>query len=469
MSDPQSKPSSARPSKVTLAASLGGVSCVVLIFSLFDTLTRLRGVEMRDEITKSLSEPPFDTLAASTADVLAVMRVMAFFAGGLAAAGAVLAVYVARRHQGARVGFSVIAALLLLTTPVAGMLTFLVGIAAVLLWTEPARAWFAGRDPARSQADRRQEVLMSAGKSPQDGPTGASGWPYGGTGPGSDDGSTTEPGRDVPAPPPVEHRSAVVVAAASPGSAVGLDAAAALPGCLRCGSGPAVHRRGRRVPGATACATAAAAAVVGSRSLRAAASSRPALRSAAVRPAAYGQPYGSPYGQPYGQSGYPGPTAVGKRPGTVTTAAVITMVGAALGLLSGVILMAGLSIDPGTLGDEIQADASFQQLGWDLDQVLAALWVTSVILVGWSLSAMVLAIFTLRRHQWARWLLVGSALATALLSLVAIASIVSFLPLVMSVATVILLFTGGANAWFAGRDPRTPPSGPQWSSSPGPW
>jgi hypothetical protein len=467
VSDPQSKPSSARPSKVTLAASLGGVSCVVLIFSLFDTLTRLRGVEMRDEITKSLSEPPFDTLAASTADVLAVMRVMAFFAGGLAAAGAVLAVFVARRHQGARVGFSVIAALLLLTTPVAGMLTFLVGIAAVLLWSEPSRAWFSGRDPARSQADRRQEVLMSAGKSPQDGPPGASGWPYGATGPGSDEGSS-EPGRDVPPAPP---STAAPPWSSQPPQPPQSDSPQPPPYPGAYGAGQE-QSPGEGAPPAEPPPTQPQQPQQPWSAPAGSGQQAPYGQPYGQQP--YGQPYGSPYGQPYGspygQAGYPGQARNGdKRPGTVTTAAVLTMVGAALGLLSGVILMAGLSIDPGTLGDEIQADASFQQLGWDLDQVLAALWVTAVILVGWSLSAMVLAIFTLRRHQWARWLLVGSATATALLSLVAIASIISFLPLVLAVVTVILLFTGGANAWFSGRDPRTPPSGPQWSSTPGPW
>lgn len=186
------------------------------------------------------------------------------------------------------------------------------------------------------------------------------------------------------------------------------------------------------------------------------------------------QPYGQPYGSPYGQYGYPGaqPGGSGKRPGTVTAAAVLSVLGALLGLLAGVILMAGLAIDPDSLSEELRSDPSFDQLGMGLDQVLAVLWVSAAILVGWSLSAIVLAIFTLRRQQWARWLLVGSATASALLSLVAIVSIVSILPLILSVATVILLFTGGANAWFARRDTQSPPSGPQppqWSSTPGPW
>jgi hypothetical protein len=147
----------------------------------------------------------------------------------------------------------------------------------------------------------------------------------------------------------------------------------------------------------------------------------------------------------------------------------MTMFGALGGLLVGLLLMAALSLDSSSLADEVRRDDNFDRLGMDVDQVLAVMWVFAVVLVVWSLIAIVLAVFTLRRQQWARWLLVASATASALLSLVAILSVISILPFILSVATVVLLFTGGANAWFSGRDQQGPPSGPQWTHTPGPW
>ena len=132
---------------MTLGASLGAAACFVLIFTLFDTLDRLRGVEMRSDVEEQLAEPPFDTLDVGVDQILSVMRAVAFVDGALAAAGLVLAVFCFRRHQGARYGFTVVAAVLLLTAPVAGLLAFLAAAAAVMLWSEESRAWFAGREP----------------------------------------------------------------------------------------------------------------------------------------------------------------------------------------------------------------------------------------------------------------------------------------------------------------------------------
>lgn len=436
MSDP--RPSAARPSKVTLASSLGGASCVVLIFSLFDTLSRLRTVEMRDQIGQTLAEPPFDTLATSTADVIAGMRVLAFVAGALAAAGAVLAVYVVRRHGGARVGFTLVAGLLLLTTPVAGVLTFLVAIAALLLWSQPARAWFAGQDPSGSQDPRRQESLMSTA----DRPPGESGSqpPQGGAEPPPwsppvpPPPSPTADGATQPPPYPGTFGVAPSHPGDQPGDRPG-DQPGGQVGYPPPGSQPQGYPYGQ-----------------------------PHQQPSGQDPyQAYGPPYGgSPYGQHPGQGS-------GTRPGTVTAAVVLTIIGALGGLLMGLVLMGALSLDSGTLSDEVQRDPSFGRLDMDVDQVLALMWVLAVVLVLWCLAAIVLAVLAWRRHQWARWLLVGSASASALLSLLAILSIVSVVPLILSVATVVLLFTGGANAWFAGRDQQGPPSSPQWSSRPGPW
>jgi hypothetical protein len=68
--------------------------------------------------------------------------------------------------------------------------------------------------------------------------------------------------------------------------------------------------------------------------------------------------------------------------------------------------------------------------------------------VVWSLIAVVLAVFVLRRSNTARILLVISASVVAVLSLLTIAGGATVVTLVASVATILLLFVGGAGDWF---------------------
>ena len=74
-----------------------------------------------------------------------------------------------------------------------------------------------------------------------------------------------------------------------------------------------------------------------------------------------------------------------------------------------------------------------------------------VVVILWCLIACVLAVFTMRRSNAARITLVVSATVAGLLSLLGIQSQVSAVPLLACLATVILLFTGGAGDWFARR------------------
>jgi GNAT superfamily N-acetyltransferase len=131
---------------------MGTAGCVVLVVSLFDTMARLQHTDTRQEISDLLAEPPFRGSGVSVDQVLGVLRGLGYTAGALAAAGAVLAVFVAQRHRGARIGFTIVAALLLLTMPTTGLLPVLPAFAAGLLWRRDVRDWFAGRAPVPAAA-----------------------------------------------------------------------------------------------------------------------------------------------------------------------------------------------------------------------------------------------------------------------------------------------------------------------------
>ncbi len=143
-----------RPRQVTVSGGIGLVGCLVLVGGLFDTMASTRTVDGRNKVDDFLSRVPGSGLTVD--EGLELWRSTLFVAGAIAAAAFVLGIYVFQRHNGARIGFTVAAGLLLLSIPAVGPLPVLLGVAAFGLWSEPARDWFAGRAP-RPEPVRSQE------------------------------------------------------------------------------------------------------------------------------------------------------------------------------------------------------------------------------------------------------------------------------------------------------------------------
>lgn len=148
-----------RPRQVTTAGVMGVTGSVLVILSLFDTLASLRTVEVRESVESYLASPQGEDLGVSTAWFLDALHVTVLANGAFAATAAVLGVYVFQRHQGARIGFTIAAGLLVVGMwVVAGFLpsvlvgvTIVVAFAAALMWSPPARDWFAGRAPRQPE------------------------------------------------------------------------------------------------------------------------------------------------------------------------------------------------------------------------------------------------------------------------------------------------------------------------------
>lgn len=198
---------------------------------------------------------------------------------------------------------------------------------------------------------------------------------------------------------------------------------------------------------------------------------------AGEQPTPYGQPeqpYGqSPYGQygqsPYGQSaygqspygGYGTPAPVSdKRPATVTIAAVITLVFSLLSAaLFGVLAVAFATMSSQAdflreLEDQLAADPALRDLGVDvadLADMLAGIFGFCAVV---SLVGVLLGALAFKRSNAVRVLLTIWCALIAVVSLLAIASGVTILTLLASAAVIVLLFVGGANAWYRGRSSR---------------
>lgn len=387
---------------------MASVASVILVLSAADTLRRVRTPDMRRDIEDALSEPPADALGISVAQVVDLLRVLSYVSAVLAGVALVLAIFAMQRHNGARIGFTVLAGLLLAALPVAGLMPFFLVVAAFLLWSRPARAWFSG-EPLPVEAPRAaQPPATSQPPAEPWGPPASSPWAPSAQ-PGPPDTDQAPAVGETPVPPPAQRPFGEAAPAVAPTPDRTVDAPADQP-----------------VP--------------------------PAGWAASWTPAYAAVPL--------------------RRPATVTAAAVITwvctsVVAGAMGLFMGVLVAGGDSFV-----SEVQQQAAASDLIVSDEQVLAVGWALAAGSVLWCLVGSILAVFAFKGSNAGRIGLVVSATLTALFSLVAILSLVSVVTLFLGALVVMLLFMGGANEWYASkRAPASmvPPGypGPQQGPQPG--
>lgn len=446
-----------RPSQVTMAGWVAVVSSVLLVLTLFEAVGRLRTVQFRDEIDEFLSTPPGSGLGLEIPQVVEILRVLMLFSGAAAAAAMVLAIYVLQRNNGARIGFTVSAALLMLTAPVSGgFLPVMIGFAAVLLWSRPARDWFAGRPVTqtgffasrpRPGAHRTEGDTVSSHDHPSDDRPapeegqGGPGQPPSGPRMPEDEGDRDRDAGEAagrPVPPPMQGygtpgaQPPAAPPYGQPPQGYGQQGAPGRPG------GPAYPQGGYPPPYPPY--------------------PQPYPQGYGRPPQPHGQqPYGYPQQQPYPYAQYSSPYGgapqrpadPGRRPATVTAAAWVTW--SLSSLVIGMFLLLGLVMVAARdeLLRQLERDENLRQFDLPIDQVVVALWVIVVVVLFWGGSAMVLAWFAYRRASWARIALVVSASFALLISLAAFP--VGLLHALGAGAVIALLFLGGANEWFAGR------------------
>ncbi len=162
-------------------------------------------------------------------------------------------------------------------------------------------------------------------------------------------------------------------------------------------------------------------------------------------------PYGTPPPPPPGAYGAPG--APRTRPGGVTAAAVITIVASAITLLGSlafvVLVLASRADFIDEVEKELATNSAYDNISAGTVADIAVGFLA--VLVVWCVVAIVLAVATMRGSNGARITLIVSASVSALVSLLGALVIVPLLLTIASIATVVLLLTGGAGEWFASR------------------
>lgn len=140
-----------RPRQVTMAGWMIMGGSILVVATVFETITSLNTLETREAVSQFLSEPPGQGLGLDVSGALLVLQTVSMVAAGCAAVAAVLGFHVLRRNRSARLGVTVVAVPLFFTGMVTGgFLSSVVAASALLLWLEPSRNWFDGVPPPKT-------------------------------------------------------------------------------------------------------------------------------------------------------------------------------------------------------------------------------------------------------------------------------------------------------------------------------
>ena len=393
MPDQQTEP---RPFLVSVLGWFSVGASLLVVLAVYEYLGRMETIEFQRGVETWLSAGDGAGVALSADQLTEFLRIVALGTGALAASAVVLSVFVMQRHNGARIGLTVVAALLLMSYRMTGSLSFIVAAAATMLWSPRIREWFAPSIGSARTPGASTTVLSV------DDPNTKPSHPSGDE-PTPDEGTTT-PSGEMPPPPPGSPASAPPPPATSP-------------------YGQAPPPPGPPPPGPSAYP--------------------PPGVTPAPPPGMY----------PPGAPGMPPPAFGGRppRPSSVLVAAVLTWVSAGLTLMVSLLALFEVVALRSELINQIESSPQLQGQQFDAASLTTGIGVAAAVLAVWSLSAVVLAIFVFRGQNWARILLAISAGITALVSLVTILAIVPFFTLVSSVTVLVLLFVSRSNQYFRGQ------------------
>jgi hypothetical protein len=161
-----------RPRQVSLAGSLTIAGSGMVLVLLVYTMSQLNSAEMHDALQTEVDRFRDTPSAFSLDTALTVVRYGIMAGAVLSSTALVLGVYVLRRHRASRVALTILGSFVaiwpLLGGPVGWMLSAYIASAIGLLWTRPAREWFA-RPPAPQ--------LPPPPRPPAPPPPPAGGWP----------------------------------------------------------------------------------------------------------------------------------------------------------------------------------------------------------------------------------------------------------------------------------------------------
>lgn len=363
-------------------------AAAIHVLGSFDQMRGLRSIETKERIDEALRSMAGSGLGMTRDQMFDVMHVGLLVSAAAATAAIVMGIQALRRDRTAPwvlIGLSVLVfGGSLMFDPLMGMF---LGAGTALLWSGPARDWFAGR-PVRMS---RMEVAMSEMNQPR--PEGEP-EPRHPTGPEPTASPPTQPGQ--PEQPPY---SAPPQPAQPPAY------------------GQAPHPYGQPPP---------------------------AYGYGAVPP--YGQPTAPPPG--FAPTSGGAPSSVKTASIITIVMGALTALGSAFTMVA-LLLLPRDEIER-ALDQAMSTDPQLQEVLGEIDlaQLIAMVGVVLGVFVFWAAIATLLAIMTWRGHNWARILLVVSAGVSALFGLFGLPG--TALHVLAAIGVIVLLLLPASNAWFRG-------------------
>jgi hypothetical protein len=152
-----------RPRQVSVAGSLTIAGSAMALILMIITMGQIESVEMQQTLQDEVDRFRGTPSAFSLQTAQTVVRYGIMVGAVLSSTALVLGVYVLRRHRPSRLALTILGSFVaiwpLLAGPVGWMLSVYIVAAIALLWTRPARAWFApppaGRVPPPPPAGAR--------------------------------------------------------------------------------------------------------------------------------------------------------------------------------------------------------------------------------------------------------------------------------------------------------------------------
>lgn len=162
--------------------------------------------------------------------------------------------------------------------------------------------------------------------------------------------------------------------------------------------------------------------------------------------AGFGTPASAPSTAPTHRAA---PDGAPERPRQLSTACLITWLLSSFVFVAMGVVAIGLGTSDSLAQEMYDSDPTFDRLDISVSTLKGMAVAMGVTFALWSLAAMVLAIFTFRGHEWARWTLFVSAVIAAIFSLTAAVSV----PLVLAftgltVYTAVLLTRPTITQWM---------------------
>lgn len=399
---------SARPAQVTVAGWVVTIASVFLVLSTFEALGNLNSVETREQLAQAIDSGNLQGLGISVAEALDVKRWALYVSAVAASLTAILGFFALRRDTMARLVLSLGAVPIVVAVPLTGsFLAMMIGAGAAVMWSAPARDWFAGR-PVTPRPPRAARTPASPAEPPAADPP---------TVPGPWVPPSSAPRPDGPAP--------TQGWGASPGSVT-----AEVPG-----QGPSAPQQDPAAPNPYAPNPYAPQSGAPYSAAPYPAAQYPTVQYPTAQYPANPYPYGAP----------PVPGGSVERPRQVRNACLITWIASGFAGVLYLLMLAAVIIDQQGVIDIVKENPAWDS-SYDEDLIVTALIVGSVIFLIWCVAIAVVAVFTWRGARWA-WIVhlisTGAAGGVALLGLP-----VSLLHLAAIGAAFGLLMSRHSRAWF---------------------